>query len=428
MARRLNATALAERRYEVAKMNREGMTLAEMGAKLGVDASTVCRDMAWVREEWRKSVVENYDHARAVELAKLNYVERCCWEAWEGSGQVRETRIVVRRLPDGGLMDKEAGTTTNVGSTCARTQDMAEPVPFSSALPNGEGGATVCVANHDAERRATLANQDAERSRDTRRSRPGAWCPIRVRETRDPGRQTLAFGGRGEVHQQAMEAAGGWATERKLTRAAEKSGHAHIGAVGRCTRREQQAGGKSALQPMHCVRLTPGDSRIAAKVDSEGCKPVEEAGWEGKSALQPMHCVRPAPGDSRAAAKVDGQGRKSLEKDRADRPDPSRMNRWPVGPELCFDLARPRGDALMGWENQGPSAQERAACHGRKLVCFRPTPIYDSGSILCRPGVLPHEGTCRPRDHCGTTLRERPSRRGLSRAGRNCGAVTPIET
>ncbi len=89
MTRRLNATALAERRYEVAKMNREGMTLAEIGEKLGVDASTVCRDMAWVREEWRKSVVENYDQARAVELAKLNYVERCCWDAWEGRGHVR---------------------------------------------------------------------------------------------------------------------------------------------------------------------------------------------------------------------------------------------------------------------------------------------------------------------------------------------------
>ena len=428
MARRLNATALAERRYEVAKMNREGMTLAEMGAKLGVNASTVCRDMAWVREEWRKSVVENYDHARAVELAKLNYVERCCWEAWEGSGQVRETRIVVQRLPDGGLMDKEAGTTTNVGSTCARTQDMAEPVPFSSALPNGEGGATVCVANHDAERRATLANQDAERratpaDHDQER---GALYVCEKRETQAGKLSHLegvvkCINKRWKLLEAGRPKESQLAPRRKAaTRTSEPSDDA--------PRREQQAGGKWALQPMHCVRLTPGDSRIAAKVDSEGCKPVEEAGWEGKSALQPMHCVRPAPGDSRAAAKVDGQGRKSLEKDRADRPDPSRMNRWPVGPELCFDLARPRGDALMGWENQGPSAQERAACHGRKLVCFRPTPIYDSGSILRRPGVLPHEGTCRPRDHCGTTLRERPSRRGLSHTGRNCGAVTPIET
>ena len=163
MTRRLNATALAERRYEVAKMNRKGMTLAEIGEKLGVDASTVCRDMAWVREEWRKSVAEDYDHARAVELAKLNFVEKCCWDAWEGRGPVQETRIEVRRMPDGGLMKKGTGTAANSGSTCACTQDMAEPVPFSSALPDGEGGATLGVANQDEEHRATPADHDQER-------------------------------------------------------------------------------------------------------------------------------------------------------------------------------------------------------------------------------------------------------------------------
>ena len=125
----------------------------------------------------------------------------------------------------------------------------------------------------------------------TRRSRPGAWCRIRVRETSDPGGQTLAVGGRGEVHQQAMETAGGSATERKPTRPAEKPGHAQIGVVGRCATPKQQAGG------------------------------------EGKLALQPVHCVRRAASrDSRVAAKVNGQGRKPLEKARANGPTPSRMN------------------------------------------------------------------------------------------------------
>ena len=45
----------------------------------------------------------------------------------------------------------------------------------------------------------------------------------------------------------------------------------------------------------------------------------------------------------------------------------------------------PQGDALMGWGNQGPSAQERTACHERKLAHFRPTLIHDPGSILRRP-------------------------------------------
>ncbi len=286
MTRRLNATALAERRYQVAKMNREGMTLAEIGEKLGVNASTVCRDMAWVREEWRKSVVENYDQARAVELAKLNYVERCCWEAWEGRGHVRETRIVVRRLPEGGLTKKGTGTATHSGSTCACIQDMAEPVPFSSALPDGEGGATVCVSNHDEEHRATPADHDQER-----------------------------------------------------------------GAAYVCEKRETEAGKLSELEGVvKCINkrwklleaLRPKESRLAPRRNSATRKSApsddaprreQQAGWEGESALQPMHCVRHAGRDGRVAAKVN----------RANGPTPPRMNRWPVGPELCFDLRTAKG-------------------------------------------------------------------------------------
>ncbi len=368
MTRRLNATALAERRYEVAKMNREGMTLAEIGEKLGVDASTVCRDMAWVREEWRKSVVENYDQARAVELAKLNYVERCCWEAWEGRGHVRETRIVVRRLPDGGLTKKGTGTATHSGSTCTRTQDMAEPVPFSSALPDGEGGATVCVANHDEEHRATPADHDRER-----------------------------------------------------------------GAAYVCEKRETEAGKLSELEGVvKCINkrwklleaLRPKESRLAPRRNSATRKSApsddaprreQQAGWEGESALQPMHCVRHAGRDGRVAAKVD----------KANGPTPSRMNRWPVGPELCFDRARPQGVAL-GWENQGPSAQEHAAFHGTKLAHFRPTPIYDSGSSLRGAGVFPSDTTCRPAARQRDGMPPVTERDGIGPTTQR-GSMTPAE-
>ena len=46
------------------------------------------------------------------------------------------------------------------------------------------------------------------------------------------------------------------------------------------------------------------------------------------------------------------------------------------------------GDAL-GWGNQGPSAQERTACHGRKLAHFRPTLIHGSwvDSAQASPGL-----------------------------------------
>ncbi len=126
MAKRLRGTALAKRRYDVAQMNLAGMTLREIGEKLGVNAATVCRDLEWVREEWRKAAVENIDQARAIELARLNLVERKYWEAWNRSTEDKVTRIEAYGTP---------------GAPC---------------------GATLRVANHDAERRATL-DHDAER-------------------------------------------------------------------------------------------------------------------------------------------------------------------------------------------------------------------------------------------------------------------------
>ena len=80
MAKRLSATALAKRRYDAVQMNLKGMTLAQIGEKLGVNAATVCRDLAWMRDQWRKSAVEDYAQARAEELAKLKFVEESYWE------------------------------------------------------------------------------------------------------------------------------------------------------------------------------------------------------------------------------------------------------------------------------------------------------------------------------------------------------------
>ena len=97
MAKRLRGTALAKRRYDVAQMNLAGMTLREIGEKLGVNAATVCRDLEWVREEWRKAAVEDFDQARAIELARLNLVERKYWEAWNRSTEDKVTRIEAYR-------------------------------------------------------------------------------------------------------------------------------------------------------------------------------------------------------------------------------------------------------------------------------------------------------------------------------------------
>ena len=77
------------------------MTLAEIGEKLGLNAATVCRDLEWVRHQWRKEAVENFEEARAIELRRLDLAERSYWEAWERSTQDIMTSIEARSTPNG---------------------------------------------------------------------------------------------------------------------------------------------------------------------------------------------------------------------------------------------------------------------------------------------------------------------------------------
>ena len=174
MAKRLRGTALAKRRYDVAQMNLAGMTLREIGEKLGVNAATVCRDLEWVREEWRKAAVENIDQARAIELARLNLVERKYWEAWNRSTEDKVTRI------------EAYGT------------------------PGGLCGAMLRVANHDAEPGRIG-------------SRRGASGHLSMGENGNPVGQALVPGRSAQVHRQAMEAIGAWTTKNELPFAPRKN-------------------------------------------------------------------------------------------------------------------------------------------------------------------------------------------------------------
>ena len=181
-------------------------------------------------------------------------------------------------------MKKGTGTATHSGSTFARIQDMAEPVPFSSALSNAEGGATVCVANHDAERRATLANPDEER------------------------RATPA--------DQDQERGAAYVCEKRVTQAGKLS---QLEGVVKCINKRWKL--LEALRPKEsrlAPRRNPATRRNQTQWD-DAPRREQQAGGEGKLALQPMHCVRlrrsgwPGRGESQwpgaSAAGKSGMGR-----------------------------------------------------------------------------------------------------------------------
>ena len=58
------------------------MTQTELAERLGVDRSTVSRDLQAVRQQWVEAATADYDTALGEELACLGEIERQAWVAW----------------------------------------------------------------------------------------------------------------------------------------------------------------------------------------------------------------------------------------------------------------------------------------------------------------------------------------------------------
>ena len=82
---RQKQTSIAQRRARVADWYCSGKTVYAIAELAGVHHATVTRDLAAIRQQWRDSAVRDFDAARAVELAKIDRLERQYWEAWEKS-------------------------------------------------------------------------------------------------------------------------------------------------------------------------------------------------------------------------------------------------------------------------------------------------------------------------------------------------------
>lgn len=73
------------RRYQVADLYLQGYTLAEVGKRVGVVASTILRDLRAIREVWKERAAATYHEQLAEQLARIDKVEHEAWKAWEKS-------------------------------------------------------------------------------------------------------------------------------------------------------------------------------------------------------------------------------------------------------------------------------------------------------------------------------------------------------
>lgn len=70
---------------DLARRYLKGETQAEIAASLGVNQSTISRDIRTLQKRWIASATSAFDAALAEQLAKIDELERTYWEAWQNS-------------------------------------------------------------------------------------------------------------------------------------------------------------------------------------------------------------------------------------------------------------------------------------------------------------------------------------------------------
>lgn len=83
-----------ERRKRVAELYLQGFTQTQIGSQFGVNQSTICFDLKCIRKEWRKSTIRDFDDAKAIELQKIDQLEREAWKAWDRSQKPQQTAVI----------------------------------------------------------------------------------------------------------------------------------------------------------------------------------------------------------------------------------------------------------------------------------------------------------------------------------------------
>jgi hypothetical protein len=84
--------AIESRRTQVANLFLQGLKRqGELAQRLGVDRSTISRDLKVLNARWKEAAVRDLDAAKGQELERLDQLEREYWRAWEQSKQPHET-------------------------------------------------------------------------------------------------------------------------------------------------------------------------------------------------------------------------------------------------------------------------------------------------------------------------------------------------
>jgi len=83
-------------RETVARLYLRGVSQMDIAAEVGVNQSTVSRDLKALQKAWRESSLIDINEAKQRELAKIDELERTYWEAWLKSCEDAESETLKR--------------------------------------------------------------------------------------------------------------------------------------------------------------------------------------------------------------------------------------------------------------------------------------------------------------------------------------------
>src|SRR5262249_43324663 len=94
---------IESRRTQLAELFLRGIKRqSELARRLGVNRSTVSRDLQALNARWQESAVRDLGAAKTQELERIDLLEREYWDAWENSKRSHETTTTEQTTSPGG--------------------------------------------------------------------------------------------------------------------------------------------------------------------------------------------------------------------------------------------------------------------------------------------------------------------------------------
>lgn len=89
--KRREPSQIARDRRRCADLYLQGWLQSDIGKEIGVDQSTVSRDLKALHKDWLASALVDFDKVKAKELARVDRLEREYWRGWVRSCEDAET-------------------------------------------------------------------------------------------------------------------------------------------------------------------------------------------------------------------------------------------------------------------------------------------------------------------------------------------------